>query len=84
MMLTPLVNISNDAHGLAWLFAARAGARVSMPISRATTAQKHLVAPHIAPAAPPNSRQDALIVARPKALPTRRVTYLPKPAAKSP
>ena len=84
MMLTPLINTRNDAHRLSRLFADRAGARPSTPILRATSAQQRFAARHSAPAAPPNSHQDVLIVARPKALPTRRVTYLPKPAAKSP
>ena len=63
MMLTPLTNTRNDAHCLSWLFADGAGARVSTAILRATSAQKYFTATHITPAAPPNDRPAALVVA---------------------
>ena len=84
MMPAPLTNTRNHAHHLARLFADTAGACVLTQTLWATTTRKHFATPHIAPAAPPNRRPGALIPARPKTLPTRRVTFTPKPAAKSP
>ena len=84
--MTPALrtNTRNHAHHLARLFAETAGACVLTQTLWATTTRKHFAAPHIAPTAPPNRRPGALILARLKTLPTRRVTYTPKPAAKSP
>jgi hypothetical protein len=84
MMPALLTNARNRAHHLARLFADTAGACVSTQTLSATTTRKRFPAPHIAPAAPPNRHPGVLILARPKTLPTLRVTYMPKPAAKSP
>jgi hypothetical protein len=79
-----VTNTRNNAHHLARLFADTAGACVLMQTLWATTTRKTFAAPHIAPAAPPYRHPSALIPARPKTLPTLRVKYMPKPAAKSP
>jgi hypothetical protein len=84
MMPALRTNTRNNAHHLARLFADTAGACVLTQTLSATTTRKHFAAPHIAPAARPNRPPGALILARPKTLPTLRVTYTPKPAAKSP
>jgi hypothetical protein len=77
--MMPAMFTCNHAHHLARLFADAAGACVSTQ-----TLSKYFAAPHIAPAARPNRHPGALIPARPRTLPTLRVTYTPKPAAKSP
>jgi hypothetical protein len=84
MTLALRTNTRNNAHHLARLFTDTAGACVLMQTLWATTTRKHFAAPHIAPAARPNRRPGAPILARPKTLPTPRVTSTPKPAAKSP
>ena len=84
--MTPALrtNTRNHAHHLARLFAETAGACVLTQTLWATTTRKHFAAPHIAPAAQSNPRPGALILPRPKTLPTPRVTYTPKTAPKSP
>jgi hypothetical protein len=84
MMPAPLTNTRNNAHHLTRLFADGAGARVSTPILRPMSAQKHLAASQIPPVARSNRHTGAFILARSKTLPTLRVTGTPKPAAKSP
>jgi hypothetical protein len=84
MTPAPLTSTRNNALHLARLFADPAGARALTQTLPATTARKHLAAPRIAPAAPPNRHPGALILARPKTLPTLPLPYTPKPATKSP
>jgi hypothetical protein len=84
MMPIRLTNISSDPHYLTWFFANSAGARVSTRILCAMRVQKHFAAPQTVPAARPNLDPDAFVLARLKALPTLRVTCMPKPASKSP
>jgi hypothetical protein len=84
MMPALLTNTRNNAHHLARLFVDAAGACILTQTLWATTTRKHSAASHLAPAAQPNRHPGALILARPKTLPTFRLTYMPKPAAKSP
>ena len=83
-MMTALLTNTRNTHHLARLFADTAGACVFTQTLWTTTTRKHFAAPFIAPAARPNRHPRALIPARPKTPPTLRLTYTPKPAAKSP
>src|SRR5262249_43468892 len=75
----PLTNTRNHAHHVAGLCADTAAACVSTQTIWATATWKHFAAPHITPAAQPNRLPGAPILARPKPLPTPRVTSTPKP-----